>query len=69
MGHPKYLQKLMFFVVVWHVILFLFIFLFYFSMSDDILMAKYNMEMSTFYYAIMAPHDLFFSMRVTITGY
>lgn len=38
-------------------------------MRSDITNLKFLMEMLTFHAAIMAPHDLFFSMRVTITAY
>lgn len=33
---------------------------------DDLLSYGF---MTSFYASIMGPHDLFFSMRVTITGY
>ncbi|CAD8088371.1 unnamed protein product [Paramecium sonneborni] len=66
---PKHLQKFFFLVVLWHTIFMLFIILFYISFRRDITNVKFQMEMLTFHAAIMAPHDLFFSMRVTITAY
>ncbi|CAK74607.1 unnamed protein product (macronuclear) [Paramecium tetraurelia] len=66
---PRYLQKFFFLVVLWHSIFVFFIFLFNISMISDVINLKFLMEMLTFHAAIMAPHDLFFSMRVTITGY
>ncbi|CAD8164920.1 unnamed protein product [Paramecium pentaurelia] len=66
---PRYLQKFFFLVVLWHSIFVLFILLFHISMRSDITNVKFLLEMLTFHAAIMAPHDLFFSMRVTITQY
>ncbi|CAD8075094.1 unnamed protein product [Paramecium sonneborni] len=66
---PKYLQKFFFFIVLWLSMFVLFIFLFYISIRNDITNVKFQLEMLSFYASIMAPHDLFFSMRVTITAY
>ncbi|CAD8154376.1 unnamed protein product [Paramecium pentaurelia] len=66
---PKYLQKFVILMLTWHSIFIFFVIIFYVSLQQDIYQVKSNLEMVTFYAAIMAPHDLFFSLRVTITAY
>ncbi|CAD8066471.1 unnamed protein product [Paramecium sonneborni] len=66
---PKYLQKFVILMLTWHSIFIMFVIIFYVSLSSDINQVRSQLEMVSFYAAIMAPHDLFFSMRVTITAY
>ncbi|CAD8072193.1 unnamed protein product [Paramecium sonneborni] len=66
---PKYLQKFVILMLIWHSIFIMFVIIFYVSLQSDINLVKSHLEMISFYAAIMAPHDLFFSMRVTITAY
>ncbi|CAK64035.1 unnamed protein product (macronuclear) [Paramecium tetraurelia] len=66
---PKYLQKFVVLMLIWHSIFIIFVTIFFVSLQEDIQQVKSHLEMVTFYAAIMAPHDLFFSMRVTITAY
>ncbi|CAD8075398.1 unnamed protein product [Paramecium sonneborni] len=65
----KYQQKFMFLFSVWFLLFIIFILVHFLELKNDFNDFLSYGFMTSFYSSIMGPHDLFFSMRVTITAY
>ncbi|CAD8065255.1 unnamed protein product [Paramecium primaurelia] len=65
----RYQKKFMVLFSIWFLLFIIFIIVQYIELKNDLDDLLSFGFMTSFYASIMGPHDLFFSMRVTITGY
>ncbi|CAD8166915.1 unnamed protein product [Paramecium pentaurelia] len=65
----RYQQKFMYLFSIWFSLFIIFIIVQYIELRNDLDNFLSFGIMTSFYASIMGPHDLFFSMRITITAY
>ncbi|CAD8133797.1 unnamed protein product [Paramecium octaurelia] len=67
--NPKKIDSFLFFFIGQSLIFFIFSFLVMINMTSDMTLIIDNIEMDSLHASIMGPHDLFFSMRITVSSY
>ncbi|CAD8046562.1 unnamed protein product [Paramecium primaurelia] len=67
--NPKKIDSFLFFFIGQSLIFFIFSFLVMINMTSDMIFIIDNIEMGSLHASIMGPHDLFFSMRITVSSY
>ncbi|CAD8049388.1 unnamed protein product [Paramecium sonneborni] len=67
--NPKKIDSFLFFFIGQSLIFFIFSSLVMINMTTDMIFIIDNIEMASLHASIMGPHDLFFSMRVTVSSY
>ncbi|CAD8050580.1 unnamed protein product [Paramecium sonneborni] len=67
--NPKKIDSFLFFFIGQSLIFFIFSSLVMINMTNDMTYIIDNIQMASLHASIMGPHDLFFSMRITVSSY